>query len=318
MSAAFTPSAVPASAAAPTGTFTSPYANNKVNFWHMIRSEWIKRWSLKSTWWVVIMSIVLMAGLALLIAFVMDSVLRDPATAAAMSGAGTEGGGSGGGGPMMGGFGGMFNGAVFITIGYQFAMLTVAVLGVLAISSEYTSGMIRATLSATPRRLRVLWSKLIVLVVTTVIIGVVGVGLSWLVTYPILSNHSDVGGVSMMVDWTDSGQLRQIGGAILFLVIVAVMAMGIGAIMRATAGGIFTNVAILWVLPMILGIIVQLGNVEWLNNIYKLLPSEAGAQIIWPQSQPGMLGQWEGVAVMAGFAVALYAVAAVLIKKRDA
>ena len=292
-------------------SYTSPYHSHHVTFTHMVRSEWIKRWSLRSTWWVVGISVAFMALLALLFAVIMS----DPNTISAMEQAG---GGQGGG--MMGGgnMADMLNGAFLVTVGYQFAQLTVAVLGVLSISSEYTTGMIRATLSAAPRRLRLLWAKVIVLVTTTVIISLVGLALSWVITYPILRNVTLSSGRSLLVDFTNGTQLRQLGGSILYLVIIALIAFALGSLIRATAGGIFANVAIIWVIPMILGIIVTFANVDWLNYIYRVLPTEAGQQIVMPTQMPDMLSPWSGIAVMATYAVVLNCLAGIAIRKKDA
>jgi ABC-2 type transport system permease protein len=279
----------------------------------MVRSEWIKSWSLRSTWWVVAMSIVLMAGFADLIAAVMRTVLDDPDILAQMEqGAAQQGPG--------GGFGleGAFNGAVLVTIGYQFAMLTVAVLGVLSISNEYRSGMIRATLVASPRRLRVLWSKLLVLITLTLIIAVVGIALAWVVTDPILAGINNPTGVSFQVDFADTTQIRQMLGAVLFLVIVAIMSFALGALLRATAGGIFAAVALLFVIPLILGIIVGIGDVKWVQTIFKYLPSQAGGQLVYPSSAPGQLDTWMGGAVAGAYAVVIFIAAAISMKRRDA
>jgi ABC-2 type transport system permease protein len=302
-------------------TFRSPYRSQGVTFLRMVRSEWIKSWSLRSTWWVVAMSIVLMAGLAVIVAAVMHQLLNDPEFVARMQAQQQSGGGGGnGGGPpgMNVNFRGAFNGAVFITIGYQFAALTVAVLGVLAISNEYSSGMIRATLSASPRRLRVLLSKLLVLITTTLVIGIIGIGLSWLIATPILRSTNNPSNFSFTVDFADPTQQRQILGAILYLVIIALMSFSLGAVLRATAGGIFSVVAILWVIPLILGIIVQVGDVAWVQTLNKYLPSNAGGQIVSPQLQAGMLDAWPGIGVTALYAAVLFVVAAITIKRRDA
>ena len=216
-----------------------------------------------------------------------------------------------------------------VVIGYNLAQLTVAILGVLAISNEYGSGMIRATFSAAPRRLRTLWAKLIVLTVTTVLVAVVGLALAWLVSYPILNNHG------LTVDFGDSAQVRAIIGTVLYLIMVAWLALGVGTILRHTAGGISAVIAALMVLPMIFGLIVAVApTVRWVGYINRALPSTAGEQLILGDAMAGfaggptgggamtggveMLAPWTGFAVLATYAVVALVVGAVVIKRRDA
>ncbi|MCL2594810.1 MAG: hypothetical protein FWD83_04765 [Promicromonosporaceae bacterium] len=293
--------------------YVSRFADHRIGFGKMLRSEWLKMWTLRSTWWMVGATIVLMAGLSLLFAAVMNLVLNDPDIMAQMA----ENAATGEGIDMT-----QFAvGIIIVVLGYQFAQLTVAVFAVMTITNEYSSGMIRATFSATPRRLRTLWAKLIMVTLTTAVISVIGLALAWLVSYPLLDRNN------MLVDFSDSTQIRSLIGAVLVLVMTAWFALGIGTVLRHTAGGIATVLGLFMVVPSILGIIVMFApDLAWLSTIYKFLPSEAGQQIVIPSIGMGMGGgatvpslePWHGFAVLSAYAVIALAAGALVIKKRDA
>ncbi|MCL1800297.1 MAG: ABC transporter permease subunit [Promicromonosporaceae bacterium] len=298
--------------------YHSAFAGENVNFGRMLKSEWIKFWSLRSTWWVLALTIVLMAGLALMFAAVMRTTLNDPATLAAMAEMGGEGAGAGG-----GGFMGGFSAVTVVTLGLQFAQLTVAVLGVLMITNEYSSGMIRATLSAAPRRGRVLLAKLTVLLSVTALTAIIGLALAWLVTRPVLDG---VAGITP-VDFADATDLRALGGAVLYLMAIATLSLGIGSLIRATAGAIFTVVSVLMVLPMIFQIILLAANATWAQTINRYLPSVAGERVFSTiefggAGMMGMMGEqltpWVGFAVLAGYAIVAFVAAILVMRRRDA
>ncbi len=302
-------------------TFVSPFAGERVTFLRMLKSEWLKLWTLRSTWWTLALTVVLMAGLALLFSAVIQIMIDNPGGGG--FGADSDAAAAGA-APDLSGVA-----VLVVVIGYQLAQLTVAILGVLAISNEYGSGMIRATFSAAPRRLRTLWAKLIVLTVTTVIVAVIGLALAWLVSYPILNNHG------LTVDFGDSSQVRAILGTVLYLIMVAWLALGVGTILRHTAGGISAVIGALMVLPMIFGLIVAVApTVEWVGYINRALPSTAGEQLILGDAMAGFAGgptgggammggvanlePWVGFAVLAAYAVVALVVGAFVIKRRDA
>jgi|GEM_PF-71416 len=307
----------------PVGPYTSAYAHTSVNFVRMVRSEWRKLWSLRSTWAVAALTIFLMAGLASLFAFVLNTAFSDPEVTAQLAEMGADQDGTGwqgGANPLS-----LLSGAMIVTLGYQFAQLTVAILGVMSITNEYTSGMIRATLAASPRRMRVLFSKLLVLAATTIIISAIGLALSWLVTRPILAEHD------LTVDFSQWLTVRSFLGVVLYLLAIAIFSLGLGALIRHTAGAIAAVVAILLVLPGIFSIILMTANASWAEAIYRYLPTEAGSQIInhtggqmmGPGSGLGaggmtMLEPWPGIAVLAGYALLAFLAALIAIRRRDA
>ncbi|MDR2722358.1 MAG: ABC transporter permease subunit [Cellulomonadaceae bacterium] len=306
-----------------TPPYTSHYAEKRVNFARMVRSEWLKLWTLRSTWWVSILTIVLMMAMGLLFSAVIQIMLNQADGGASM-GAAMDSGNDG--------FDMTNAGALVLASGYQFAQLTVAVFGVMSISNEYSSGMIRATFSAAPRRLRTLWAKLLVVTATTTVIAVLGLVLAWAATYPILSHNN------MTVDFSSGTTIRALVGVVLYLILISWFSLGFGTILRHTAGGISTVMGILLVLPMITGIIMATApTVSWVGTINKYLPPEAGAQVIMGgltgdatvsvggsadgggvMSMMQTLSPWVGFAVLAAYTVVVVIIAAIRIKKSDA
>jgi ABC-2 type transport system permease protein len=276
-----------------------------------------------------------MAGFALLFAWIMRTTLTDPDTLAAMAaasqaqgaGAGAEGasaGAGGFGGPGGGGMGAMLLDGIsavnIVTLGLQFAQLTVAVLGVLMITNEYSSGMIRATFAAAPHRGRVLVAKLLVLLLTTALLTIVGLALSWLITRPMMNDVDLI----IPVDFGDANDIRALIGAVLFLMAIAALSLGIGALIRATAGGIFTVVALLMVLPMIFQIIVAASSAEWAQTVNRYLPTQAGERVYQVGnfgSMGGaaeMLAPWPGFFVLLAYAAIAFIAAFIVMRRRDA
>jgi ABC-2 type transport system permease protein len=285
--------------------YISTFEGSRVSLWRMIKSEWIKFWSLRSTWLLIILTIVMMAGFALMIAALMPTAFNDPQAQAAMEqAAGDQGLESL-----------RMSGVDVVTLGLQFAQLTVAVLGVLIITNEYSSGMIRATFAAAPRRGRVLLAKLITLLGTTAMLAIAGLLLSWLVTLPLLDND----GMLQPLNWSDRTEMRAMLGAVLYLMAIAALALAIGALVRATAGGIFIAVAVLMVLPMISQIVAQASGAAWAIEINKFMPTNAGGRILSTTADvSGQISPWIGFAVLVGYVVIAYLAAMFSMRSRDA
>ena len=122
----------------------------RATFAGTVRGEWIKLLSLRSTWWVLAATIALITGVSLAVAASLDAMAADPATAGGLATA---------------------NGAEAVSGGFQLGMLTLAVLGALLITGEYSTGMIRSTLAAVPTRVPVLVAKAVVLTVLTALVA---------------------------------------------------------------------------------------------------------------------------------------------------
>ncbi|MFI2365890.1 ABC transporter permease [Promicromonospora sp. NPDC019610] len=266
----------------------------------MLRSEWIKLWTLRSTWWTLGPTVAVMVGFAFGMSLVVQ-FLGDQ-----MAAPGPEAEAAGGGGTIPG--------TLVVAIGYDTAALVVAVLGCMIITGEYSTGMIRSTFAAVPDRLTAFFAKATVLAGVTAVLTAVSLAIAWAVTYPVL-NANDA-----TVDFSDSAQVRQLAGVVMYVVLVALFSLGVGALLRHTAGAIFTVAALFFVLPTIFGgVIVFASDIEWVVWVTKLLPSMAGAQIT-PNAGafPGALDPWVGIGVLAGYTVLVLAGASARLKLQDA
>ncbi len=263
-------------------------------FPRVLRSEWIKTRTVRSTIWTLALTVVLMVGFSTLLSWGVSSS-----------------GGQGGPGAESGS--GL---AVFmVTIGYGVAQLTLAVLGVLAITTEYSTGMIRSTFAASPDRLRPLGAKALVVVAMAVVTSAVGVALSWLAT---LGFQSSLG---VHIDLADADTRRILLGVPLYLATIALFGFAIGALLRRTAGAMAVVLGLLLVVePLIANI-----PVKALEAISPFLPGTAGGRLLAPSDQLAIdlphrvdLGPWQGYAVLVAWTVLLLAIGALAVRKRDA
>jgi ABC-type transport system involved in multi-copper enzyme maturation permease subunit len=192
--------------------------------------------------------------------------------------------------------------------GFFLSQLTVCVLGVLVIASEYSTGMIRASLLAVPRRLPMLWAKALVFALVVLVIGVA-------VSFAAFFIGAAIIGDRMQVSLGDEGVLRAVIGGGLYLAMLGLFALAIGAIVRHTAGGITGVIGFVLVLaPLAMLLPGSIGD-----HVHAYLPSEAGTLIAKAHQGPDdLLSPWQGYGVFALWTVALLALAAFLLKRRDA
>jgi ABC-2 type transport system permease protein len=191
--------------------------------------------------------------------------------------------------------------------GVNFAQLAIGVLGVLVITAEYSTGMIRATFSAVPKRLPVLWGKAIVFGAVAFVVSLPAIFIVFFVGQAILTGqHINIG-------ITHPGVIRALFGAPLYLTVMGLFGLGLGAIVRNTAAGISLLAGIVFVLPPIIGLLPS----SVANSIDPYLPSNAGGAIWTITPDPNTLAPWAGLAVFAAYAAASIAIAAVLLNRRD-
>ncbi len=270
-----------ATATAPaTRAAARPAGDVRVTFGRLVRSEWIKIWSLRSTWWVLPITVLAQAGFAWLFAY-----FGTRATAG-MDYEVTAGD---------------------IVGGVQMAQLAICVLAVLAISGEYSTGMIRSTLSTSPTRLPALLAKGLVVVVVAWATGLVATIASWAVTYPVLGSEH-------RLDLGDAVNQRILLGTPLYLAAIALLAYGIGAMLRHSAAALAT------VLGLLLVVEVLFASIPWdvLTKAQPYLPMSAGSQLVMTGFPDAVLSPWEGYGVLVAWGVVALAGAAVLLKRRDA
>ncbi len=266
----------------------------------VLRSEWIKFWSLRSSYWVIIstwLAMVFMSGLMGIAAISMSAADDAQAEIEVMG----------------------LDATLVLGVAYAMAQLAIAVLGVLIVSGEYSTGMIRSSLAAVPSRLPVLVAKAVVIAVVAFVTGVVGVAIAYLVTWPMLGN---IGGPAPL---TEPETLQVFWGTGLYFVGVALFSLAVGALLRHTAGAVATSLGVFFLLP----IVVQMVG-SWLDvvrDIGPYLPPTAGEQIIMgaaPDAAAGMgmgpeiLGPWAGFGVLMAYVLVLFVAAAWLLRRRDA
>jgi ABC-type transport system involved in multi-copper enzyme maturation permease subunit len=193
--------------------------------------------------------------------------------------------------------------------GYHLAQLAVGVLGVLVIAGEYSTGMIRSSFMAVPKRLPVLWAKIGVFAAVTFVLTLIASFIAFFAVQAIVTQHGQQHTLG------DPGALRIVVGTALFLTLLGVMTTGIGALVRNTAGGIALFVFLLFVLPGITGILPA----SIADSISPYLPLNAGTVIATSTFEnSNHLSPWGGLALFAGYAALAVGAAAVGLLRRDA
>jgi hypothetical protein len=249
-----------------------------------LHAEWTKLRSVRSTYWTAAVAILASIGLGVIVcartAYNINHGQQDPhgldATLTSLN-------------------------------GLYLAQVAVGVLGVLTISSEYCTGMIRATLCAMPQRRAMLAAKGAVFALATLIGGEIlsftafGIGQALLASAHV--------GVSLH----DPGVLRATIGGGLYLTAVGLLGFGIGALVRHTAGAVSSLFAVLFALTAI----TELLPTNWRNVVINYLPANAGNQIFNVLHPHGALPPWTGLGVLCLYALVAIIAAAVLIERRD-
>jgi ABC-2 type transport system permease protein len=192
--------------------------------------------------------------------------------------------------------------------GLFLGQLAICVLGVLVISTEYSTGVIRASLLAVPRRLPMLYAKIVVFAVVVFVVGEVTTFISFFLGSAILHSKAPVA-------LSDPGVLRAVIGGGLYLTVLGLFAMAIGGIVRHTAGSITGVIGFVLVLAPLAQLIP--GSIG--KHIHAYLPTEAGQLIGQSHEQSGqLLTPWQGFGVFLLWTVVLLAVAGYLLRHRDA
>jgi ABC-type transport system involved in multi-copper enzyme maturation permease subunit len=197
-------------------------------------------------------------------------------------------------------------------IGVSFAQLAFGVLGVLIISGEYSTGMIRSTFAAVPKRLPVLWAKAGTFGLVTLVLALPSTLIAFFAAQAILKGHS-LNGHDIALSFSDPGVSRAVIGGALFLTVSGLFALGLGAILRNTAAGISAFTAILFVLPPLMGVLPS----SWDNAISPYLPSNAGRAIMQTGSPAHTLAPWTGIGLFAAYTAIVIGFAAIRLRRRD-
>jgi ABC-2 type transport system permease protein len=264
---------------------------SKAGFGHLMLAEWTKIRSVRSTAWTLILFVIITIGLTALFSWVTIANWTGPRAADRDARIVAD--------PV-----GFIFGA-----GIGLGQLTICVLGVLLITTEYSTGVIRASLLAVPKRFPMLAAKIAVFGLLMIVLAEIVAFGSFFVGSAIL--HSRV-----PVSLSGAGVLRATLGAGLYLTVLGLFALAVGALIRHTAGAISTVIGIVLVLPILTGL---LPNQWFFNHLNAYLPEQAGSLVYAVhQSSDQLLSAWQGFGVLCIWTVLLLAAAAYLLDRRDA
>lgn len=267
---------------APTLTRPAPATiAGRVSFPGVLRSEVTKLRSLRSTWWTLAVAVFVIVGFGALVAANVD-----PGSAAFSS-------------P-----GGIATESLF---GVLFAQLAVAVLGVLMISGEYGTGMIRTSMTAVPKRLPVLWAKAAVYVAVVLPVSAVAAFVSFFLSQSIRSGR----GVPTAA-LGDPEVLRNLLGSALYVTVAGLLAMGIATLLRHTAAGLAAVVGLFFVVPIVANFLPQS-----LTGFIPYLPSNAGGALFGLSMSNDSLAPWTGFGLLALYTVVVLVAAAFRLRRSD-
>jgi ABC-2 type transport system permease protein len=262
-----------------------PPETGRAGFADALRSEFTKIRSTRSTYWTLFALIVVCIGIG---------ALASAGTASHPQGISAA----------------EFDATQQSLAGLYVGQLVIAALGALTITSEYSTGMIRTSLTVQPRRGVVFAAKAMVFAVVTLIVGLITSFGSFFVGQAILS------GAHLSASLGQPNVLRAVIGGALFLTACGMLAYGLGAILRHTAAAISAAIGLLFVLT----VLVQFLPHSWQNAVDKWMPALAGSQI-WATKVTGGAHQfpaWGGFAVLAGWAAVAIVVGLLLFRTRDA
>jgi ABC-type transport system involved in multi-copper enzyme maturation permease subunit len=259
----------------------------KVTQLRVLRSEWTKFRSLRSTMWTLLTALVLMIGIGALFSAVSASQYHTFSPAQMAS----------------------FDPVSVSLAGTTFAVIAFGVLGVLTMSGEYGTGMIRSSLTVVPRRLPVLWAKLGVFTGVVLAASLAASFAAFWLGQALLSGHH------LGVSITSPDALRSVIGAALYITVSGLIGVTLGALFRNTAAGIATFTAVFFVLPPLASLLPSSIS----GHLTQYLPSNAGSAIFsGTEGASNALSPWTGFAVLCGYAVILIAAAAWRLRRSDA
>jgi ABC-2 type transport system permease protein len=263
------------------------------HFGRLMAGEWTKLRTVRSTVWSFVALIVVSIGLTVLIISV---------TVATWNDANGKNGGNAHtnliADPV----------ATIFSSGLALGQLAMCVLGVMVATSEYSTGMIRSTLLASPHRLRMLAAKALAFVIPVFIVGEILGFTCFAIGATILKSH-------VSVSLSGPYVLRSVIGVGLYLGLLGLFAMAIGQIIRHTAGAITATIALVIVIDPLSGLLPD----SWGQHVSGYLPNNAGVLLMDPTPTGSqVLSAWEGFAVFGIWTALLLTVAGWLLVKRDA
>jgi hypothetical protein len=253
----------------------------------VLSSEWTKLRSVRSTVWTLVITAVAGVGIGALVTSAQAARFSTRSLAARLA----------------------FDPTRSSLAGMLFAQLAIGVLGVLVVSAEYSTGTIRATFSAVPRRPLVLVAKVVLFAVVAFVVGEIVSFAAFLLGQHILSGKTPTASLS------DPTAVRAVVSAGLYLTALGLLALGLATIVRHTAAAISTFVGLLFILPIIADVLPS----SFANDVDRFLPADIGTRMMsvhYHGADP--FGPWISFALLAGYAAVILVAGGVLLIRRDA
>ncbi len=254
----------------------------------VLHSEWIKIRSLRSTWLSLLAALLIVDGLGTLFASLHTHRVENNVGPAG---------------------GRVLIDATQVSLrGVFLAQLAIGVLGVLVITGEYATGMIRSSLVAVPRRAPVLTAKVTVYAGTVFLVALAGTFTAFLLGQAVQAGTGDQATLST------PGALRAILAAAVYLTLIGITAVGLGFLIRNTAGAIATLFGLVLVAPILANTLPS----PYATDVGKILPLNTLNQAISTHLDPTLLSPWAGIAVTAAWAAAALLGGTIVLLRRDA
>lgn len=277
-----------------------------VTFGGVLRSEWIKLWSLMSTRILLLLTLVAIIGVGALAVLIRYTYLDEMVRRARDQGQTMT--------PEMleksfpagSGFD-LYN---LPNAGLQIGILILGSLAVLFMSSEYATGMIRSTMNAVPRRTPAFAAKAIILAAISYVIATIAGAATFLIAMPVFQ------GMGFDLDWSTDGVLYSVFTGGLYVAGVALIGLSLGTLLRNSAGGITVLVGIFFVLSIASGFMTLIPGDFW-KYVPQYIPSEAGGRFLSIGHTDGVIDPWHGGLLFLGYVLLFLVPAMVVLKKRD-
>lgn len=278
-------------APAPTAP-SSRAAEHRLSFPRLLRSEWIKFTTLRSTWWAFGLVAVVSVGLSLLQAAALASFADDGGATTPAQVNETA--------VMV---------VVFATVLTQ---LLAVIIGTITVTGEYSTGMIRSTLTAAPGRIGAALAKSLVVAAGMFVSSLVVFTVAALVTGPILTT----GGVDLS---DPNSSLMPLLGAALYLAIISMLGVGLGFVIRNGPGALAVGVGLVFVAPILVMFFPRIDAFAWLHDLAGFLPSNAGQSLFMGAPLSGnLLETWPALLTLIAWAIAATVGGIAVLKARDA
>src|SRR6516164_497867 len=283
-------------------------APHRLRLGGLLMAEWTKIRSVRSTMWTLLIFVIVSLGLTGLFTWLTLNALNNGRNGARSSGIITD--------PV----------SFILGTGLGLGQLAICVLGALVITSEYSSGTIRASLLAVPRRYPVLLAKALVFAALVFVVGEIVAFASFyigvaLINGHVITLHGTIGGHAVTarhtitVSLSQPGVLRAVFGAGLYLTVLGLFALAIGGLIRHTAGAITAVIGMVLVIFPLAGLLPD----SWGAHVHAYLPTVAGQLITQDKPSAGqLLSAWQGFGVFCAWTALLFAAAIFLLQRRDA